>query len=210
MTRAPRDNYEQMRNQMRTHFLDFDQQEMIRKFRLAHDDGFLYIRFLSRMYRIGRGDGIVEWSDDGFRTCTEGDYSESMTIYDVLCCSEPDCALSGEFAPSRSLKGIVQTLSSAGGGSMFDPSAQAFDRNPEGLARACARIGGIPCGRGDVAFQIPLFDFMPLRFSFWQSDEDFPAEINLLWDTNVLAFMHYETLWFAAGHMMHRLRELMD
>ena len=95
-----KDNYIEMHNQMRTHFLSYDQEEMIRKFSLKADEEYLYIRFCAREYRIGRQTGIAQWSEDGFQTCTEGDYNESMTIYDVLCCSKPDCRLSGEFCPS--------------------------------------------------------------------------------------------------------------
>jgi len=205
-----RNNYEQMKIQMRSHFLEFDQSEMIRKFSLSHDEDYLYLRFLGRDYRIDRTDGAVESSEDGFVTCVEGDYNESMTLYDVLCCSKPDCALSGEYAPGRSLKGTVYTMGNTGEGSMFADAARRFDADPAALARACAALGGQPQGHGDVAFRLQMFDFLPLQFAFWQSDEDFPPEINLLWDTNVLDFMHYETLWFAAGHLMRRLRERME
>ena len=95
-----RNNYEQMRDQMRGQFLNYDQQEMIRKFALKYDENHLYIRFFGRDYRISRADGLVEGTADGFATCYEADYNESMTIYDVLCCSKPDCRLSGEFCPS--------------------------------------------------------------------------------------------------------------
>ena len=54
-----------------------------------------------------------------------------------------------------------------------------------------------------------MFDFLPMRFAFWRSDEDFPAEIKMLWDSNIMQFMHYETIWFAAGHLLARLEELM-
>ena len=57
-----RNNYEHMKNQMRTHFLDYDQTKMIRKFSLKSDEAFLYIRFLGRNYRISRSHGTVEWS----------------------------------------------------------------------------------------------------------------------------------------------------
>lgn len=202
-------NYEEMRNRMRGHFLEFDQAEMIRKFSLRSDEDFLYIRFLGRDYRVGRRTGVAEWSADGFRTCTEGDYNESMTIYDVLCCSRTDCFLTDEFVPSNSLKGVVYTAMNTGG-SMFAKSAEAFERGFAALPRACEALGGVPEGKGDVAYRIPMFDFLPVRFSFWQADEDFPPEIKLLWDRNVLSYMHYETLWFAAGHMMKRLREEME
>lgn len=201
-------NYEIMRDQMRKQFLQYDQSSMIRKFNLRADSDYLYIRFWNRNYRLGRKTGIVEWSSDGFATCAPADYNESMSIYDVLCCSKPDCHLSGNFMPSSSLKGIVHTGFNAGGGSMFRKYTEAFDAvAPEKLADACEALGGKPEGRGDVAYRLQMFDFLPVLFTFWKSDEDFPAEITLFWDENILSFMHYETIWFAAGHLMSRLLE---
>lgn len=204
-----KNNYETMRDQMRPYFLTFDQQEMIRKFDLRHDKNYLYIRFCGRPYRIGRNTGIVEWSEDGFATCVEGNYNESMTIYDVLCYSKPDCRLSGEFSASGSLKGTVYTGANAGTDMVATRIGKFFNENTDRLAEACVALGGIPEGKGDVAYRIPLFDFLPVRFAFWQADEDFPAEIRMLWDSNILQFMHYETIWFAAGHLLTRIEEWM-
>lgn len=204
-----RDNYEQMRNQMRPHFLTFDQEKMIRKFSLEHDQEYLYIGFCGRPYRIGRKSGIVEWSEDQFQTCIEGDFNESMTIYDVLCCSKPDCRLSGEFTPSSSLPGLVYTGMKAGSSMGSRKIEEYFDSNAELLREACVALGGIPEGKGDVAYRIPMFPFLPVQFSFWQSDEDFQAEIRILWDSNVQSFMHFETLFYAAGHLLRRMVEWM-
>ena len=205
-----RDNYLHMRNEMRSRFLTYDQSEMIRKFSLKSDGEFLYLTFLSRPYRVGRHTGIVEWSEDNFLTCIEGDYSESMTIYDVLCYSKPDCCLSGTFTQSNSLPGTAYTRLNTGSGSFYDRQCRFFDDKLPALREACAALGGIPEGKGDVAYRIPLFDFLPLRFAFWQSDEDFPAEIKIFWDSNTLNYMHFETLWFAVGHMLKRIAELMS
>ena len=202
-----KNNYEQMRNQMRPKFLTYDQEEMIRKFQLAHDEHYLYIRFCSRMYRIGRFTGIVEWSEDQFQSATEGDFNESMTLYDLLCCAKPDCHLSGEFAPSSSLPGLVYTRMQAGSSMGSRRREEFFDAHTELLAQACVALGGIPEGKGDVAYRIPLFDFLPVQFAFWRADEDFPAEIRILWDTNVQSYMHFETLFYAAGHLLHRMEE---
>lgn len=202
-----RNNYEQMRDQMRPSFLTYDQQVMIRKFALKHDENYLYIRFCARYYRIGRTTGIVEWSDDHFQTCTEGDFNESMTLYDVLCNSRPDCRLSGEFALSSSLKGIAYTGMNAGSAMGSNKTAEYFDAHIHRLEQACIAMGGTPEGKGDLAFRIPVFDFLPVQFSFWRADEDFPAEIRILWDTNVLHFMHFETLFYAAGHLLARMAE---
>jgi len=204
-----RDNYEQMRDQMRPHFLTFDQEEMIRKFSLEYDQEYLYVVFCGRPYRIGRKNGIVEWSENQFQTCIEGDFNESMTIYDVLCCSKPDCRLSGEFAPSSSLPGLVYTGMKAGSAMGSRKTEEYFDDNVELLREACIALGGIPEGKGDVAYRIPMFAFLPVQFAFWQSDEDFQAEIRILWDSNVQNFMHFETLFYAAGHLLRRIEEWM-
>lgn len=205
-----KDNYEQMRDQMRPRFLTFDQREMIQKFDLDHDTQYLYIRFCGRLYRVGRTSGIVEWSEDGFSTCTEGDFNESMTLYDILCYSKGDCCLSGEYAPSSSLPGLVYTGMKAGSSMGSRETEEYFCSHVALLRRACAALDGIPEGKGDVAYRIPLFDFLPVRFSFWEADEDFPAEIRILWDTNVLRYMHFETLFYAAGHLLRRLKEWMQ
>lgn len=202
-------NYEIMRDQMRPYFLTFDQEEMIRKFSLKNNREYLYIYFCGRQYRVGRTTGIVEWSEDGFRTCVLGDFNESMTIYDVLCYSKPDCCLSGEYTPSSSLKGVVLTRMSAG--KLVDHRlTKYFDSNIDRLEQACVALGGIPEGRGDLSYRIPIFDFLPVRFSFWRADEDFPAEVQMLWDKNILSFMHFETIWYAAGHLLSRIEEWMQ
>lgn len=202
-------NYEISRDQARSYFLTYDQEGMIRKFSLKNDPEFLYIRFCGRDYRIGRNTGIVEWSEDEFRTCVLGNFEESMSIYDVLCYSKPDCCLSGEFAPSSSLKGVVLTRMSAGG--LADHRiTKFFDRNIDLLAQACVALRGTPEGKGDLAYRIPVFDFLPVRFSFWKSDEEFPAEVRMLWDTNILDFMHFETIWYVAGHLIRRIEECMQ
>lgn len=203
-------NYEKSRNQARPCFLTFNQEQIIRKFGLKYDEAYLYIRFCSRPYRISRTTGVVEWSEDGFVTCTEGDYNESMTLYDILCYSRADCCLSGEFAPSSSLPGLAYTGMNAGSSMGLKKTEAFFDAHVELLKRSCIALGGIPEGKGDVAYRIPMFDFLPVRFSFWQADEDFSAEIRVLWDTHVLQFMHFETLFFAAGHLLRRMEEWIE
>ena len=44
---------------------------------------------------------------------------------------------------------------------------------------------------------------------FWESDDEFPASLQILVDKNILDFMHYETLMFAMSHVLRRLKEEM-
>ena len=60
---------------------------------------------------------------------------------------------------------------------------------------------------GDVSSLIPLFDFMPVMVQFWDADEEFDAVLKIMWDRNTLDFMHFETTFYAAGHLLRRLKE---
>ena len=52
-------NYETMKDRMSSHFLEYDQEKMIRKFALEHDEKYLYIFFVGRKYRINRITGEI-------------------------------------------------------------------------------------------------------------------------------------------------------
>lgn len=84
-------NYETMKDRMSSHFLEYDQEKMIRKFALEHDEKYLYIFFVGRKYRINRITGGITWSVDEFQTEENANYNEAMTIYDVLCNSKEYC-----------------------------------------------------------------------------------------------------------------------
>ncbi len=200
-------NYLIMRDQMKLEFLKYDQQAMIDKFYLDADDEFIYITMLRRPHRISRTTGTVEWSDDGFATVTEADYNVSMTIFDVLCKSAPDCSYAGVFRSVHSI-GKQLHVASAPGGEFFRQSAQAFAADPEKLHDACRALGGKKYFAGDIAYMLPLFDFLPIVFQYWLADDEFEADIKFLWDENTLDFMHFETTFYASGYILGRLKEI--
>ena len=201
-------NYERTQREMEKAFLSYDQEVMLRKFPLRCDVHYLYLRFLGRDYRIERSSGKVSWSEDAFASATEAGYNEAMTLYDLLCSSKEGCQLSGSFVNMKSMSAIRGSSIALGSG-LFERQAQRLDRRDAALAMACEKLGGVRTGRGDVAYQIPVFDFLPVLFQFWNSDEEFAASIELFWDSNVLDFVHYETVWFALSHLLERIKELM-
>ena len=201
-------NYDLMRDQMEKEFLNYDQEKMIRKYGLEHDGAYLYLTFVGQKCRICRDSGRVEWTEDAFLHVVHADYNISMTIFDVLCYSKEGCRLSGRFMPVNQLKGTVQSASP--GKDLFSGTGQKFDHRTEQLARACELLGGQKEKVGDISYRIPLFDFLPVILQFWESDEEFPAVLKLMWDENILSFMHFETTFFAAGHLLERLIAIMD
>ncbi len=202
-------NYETTKRTAARAFLQYDQEAMAGKFGLSGDAAYLYIDFLARAYRVGRRDGLIEKNEGG--QFAEAGFEEAMTIYDILGYAREGCSLTGEFVNFQNFSS-VQGGSMAGsiGGGMFQRAVQGFDCRCPDLRRACERLGGVPSGSGDVSYRIPMFDFFPALFRFWESDEEFPASANILFDRNAPQYMHYETMWYAASCLLQRLGEEME
>lgn len=131
-------NYEKMKNEMAGVFLRYDQEQMIRRFSLESDAGYLYIPFVGRNYRIDRHTGMVQQVDEA--ATQEADYNEAMTIYDVLCYAKANCRPAGVFVNMNGLSS-VQTGSLSRGGSFFQKTIDFFRAKPlclPGLVRRLA------------------------------------------------------------------------
>ena len=199
-------NYDLMQSQAQKLFLTYDISPMIKKYGLSEDADFTYIPFLGENFRICRKTGLVERISG--KTVSRANFEESLTIYDILCCSRPDCTLTGQYAPINSVADNYHTGNL--GGSVFDACAPVFSDHPDLLEKALIALGGIKEGKGDIAYRINIFPFFPVQIQFWEADEDFPASLQIHWDLNTLQFLRYETTYYAAGHLLHRLRELME
>lgn len=70
-------------------------------------------------------------------------------------------------------------------------------------------MGGVSGGKGDVTYRVPMFPFPDVMLQYWDSDDEFPAPLQLFVDDRMTDFMHCETVWLALSHMMARLKELM-
>ena len=198
-------NYDLTREQMERAFVGYDQEEMIRKFRLRNTPEHLFITFTGEGYRVDRRTGKVErFPPEGGAPVPAG-FNESMTVFDVLCSSKPDCRLSGEYRTVTNLPGIANIAAPGTGG--YAETARFFAGRPDVLRRACGALGGVPQRVGDVSSLIPLFDFMPVMVQFWDADEEFDAVLKIMWDRNTLDFMHFETTFYAASHLLKRLTE---
>ena len=222
-------NYETTKKNSQKLFLNYDQQRMIEKFALEHDDEFLYIEFVARRYRIDRRSGNVEWEEDTRQTdaplakdcecdkqnqkkensCIwhEAGFEEVLSIFDLLCYSKDDCCLSGNYCGINNVKGA--NLAAAPGNDMFAPAARAFDHCADRLAAACEALGGTKEKIGDVSYTLPVFSFLSIQLQFWESDDEFPPQLKFMWDENILQFMHFETTFYVTGHVTDRLRELL-
>ena len=55
----PKSNYQIMKGQMAKRFLQYDQKQMTEKFQLPCDEEYIYVTFVSSLYRINRKTGEI-------------------------------------------------------------------------------------------------------------------------------------------------------
>ena len=201
-------NFDQMSEDARKLFLECSQDSIIRKFQLKHTDEEILIRFLNREYSIDRNSGMIREADTGFPAGND----ETMSIYDMLCysCDRPELPpLSGEWQSLSSLGGIIgssHTQSRLYTEKMLAP----FAGRTAAMKAACEKLGGKQVKGADVSYILPVFDFFPVWLGFWDGDEEFPPNIQFLWDSNSLKFLHYETLWYCTQFLEKELARMIQ
>lgn len=200
-----RNNYDLQMQAAARSFLGYDVEEIARRFSLRLNEAALYLSVLSAPYRIRRDSAAVErgagedWVPAGFNL--------TMTVYDLLTNPNGRPVLAHEWCAHTSFHAVQGgTLS---GTLMIHPeqSAQPFAGKLSLLRRACARLGGEETAGGDFSAVLPVFDCLPVLLRFWEADEEFPAQLQLMWDRNTCRYLRYETTFYLSIEILRRLRE---
>ena len=199
-----KDNYLLQVAQAKQYFLTYDQQKLIDKLKLKHDDRYLYATMFGRNYRICRKSGDLEGFADG-QWQDANTHGEFMTLMDLICDSREDRYLACRF---KNMSGFGKLFHS-GMLESRDPFADHIQKNPEAFRRACEHLGGTPEKIGDISYAIEVFDGLCICIQFWEQDEDFPPQVVWFWDENALMYLKYETMWFAIGLIKKRIMEKM-
>ncbi len=135
------------------------------------------------------------------------DFGQSLTVFDWLCDRKENAAASYVFCPVSSLPGVLVR----GNGLVMNTNVLAgkADRDPRRFIAACEAMGGRQIALGDVGIELMVFPDLPCQIKFYFSDEEFPAAMTLLWDSNTLQFLRYESIYYLAGCLLRRIQRLM-
>lgn len=202
---ARTNNYLIHAQQAKDRFTTYDQEILIAKLHLPHDGDYLYTTMLSEHYRIHRKTGdICRETDTGWVAANS--YEEVMTLLDLVCDCREDRFLTGRWKNMTDF-GLMFHRNLLEG--KADPWADLFESDPEGFRKACLSLGGKPMTWGDISYAIELFDGLSVLVQLWFGDEEFPAGLRLLWDENALMYIKYETMYFAKGLLLQKLKERM-
>ena len=181
-------------------FLTYDQEEMIERFHLKHDDSFIYIRFLDLEYRIDRKTGDLMQAE------RFADSTEMAAVFELLTKSTTAPSPVGTWASIAQLCTNTTTTD-------LDKYARRlapFEEHPEKLKEVCEKLGGTPGKTGDVSYIIPVFENIPVWFQYWEKDDEFPASVQFLWDSTISIHFRWATLWNIMDCIVRRMNELND
>ncbi|MFW9955748.1 MAG: DUF3786 domain-containing protein [Candidatus Thorarchaeota archaeon] len=86
---------------------------------------------------------------------------------------------------------------------------QAFVENREGLFKALEKMGAKRVDFGEFAFELLFLPKVKILIAFEKDDEEFPASVRLLYDSNSIFYLPHEQLgdisWFLVSRAMKAL-----
>ena len=191
-------NYEQVIENWRLKFLEMDQEELIRKFQLEADEEFLYIIYFSKRFRIDRKNGFI--TEDG----KSPGFDTVMNIYNTFYYSAAHPVASGNLVAFRQVK-RVYPFEAAYRRTIIFRLQELFAGKTEELRKACEALGGTLLPQGDVGYVLPVFPFLNIAVLFWDKDEEFEAQANMLFDSEITEFMHEENVVCVAADAVYYL-----
>ena len=191
-------NYDQVIENWRLKFLEMDQEELIRKFQLEADEEFLYIIYFSKRFRIDRKNGFI--TEDGKKP----GFDTVMNIYNTFYYSAAHPVASGNLVAFRQVK-RVYPFEAAYRRTIISRLQELFAGKTEELRKACEALGGTLLPQGDVGYVLPVFPFLNIAVLFWDKDEEFEAQANMLFDSEITEFMHEENVVCVAADAVYYL-----
>lgn len=193
-------NYDQVIENWRLKFLEMDQEELIRKFQLEADEEFLYIIYFSKRFRIDRKTGFI--TEDG----KSPGFDTVMNIYNTFYYSAAHPVASGNLVAFRQVK-RVYPFEAAYRRTIISRLQELFSGKTEELRKACEALGGTLLPQGDVGYVLPVFPFLNIAVLFWDKDEEFEAQANMLFDSNITDFLHEENVVGVAADAVYYLTD---
>ena len=129
-----------------------------------------------------------------------------MNIYNLFWYSKADARFQDRWVPFRDVKD-AGPFAPAFEKHVLLPFARTFTGKTEQLLEAAKKLGADMVKQGDAGFILRCFDCIPIQYLFWDADEEFPAQGNILFDYSVTDRIHVESTVSLATDGVIRLAE---
>lgn len=197
------DNYESVREVWRQKFLLMDHEALARRFRLDIDADFLYLTYFSHPCSIDRRTAKIARLDKPEAVIG---FNQEMNFFNMFHYAVENPLPSGKLVPFRSVK-RVYPFESAYQKTILRPFEAAFAGRVPELQRALKALNALPISQGDAGGELEIFPGLRLAVTFWDADDEFPAQANMLFDSNITDFMHEENVVCVASDAVRFLKE---
>jgi hypothetical protein len=193
-------NYEKLCDGWRERFLQMDTAELRRRLPELREEGeYLTLFHFGKKYGASTRTGEIAALDGGPLSL-----NIRLNIYTLFGYVKPDARFQNEWVSFENLRGASPFAAAFRRGEL-EPFARAFSGRTEQLKAAYRTLGGSPLAGPDAGWQACGFDCIPVRFLFWDGDDEFPAQANLLFDTSAVDFIHVESVVTIASVGVGRL-----
>lgn len=85
------------------------------------------------------------------------------------------------------------------------PLLQTFGNDPQAFTFAAEQLGGQPVKEGDVGMKFHVFPKAPVALILWLGDDEFPPDLNILFDATIRDFLSTEDIAVLAQEVMIRM-----
>lgn len=192
-------NYEKVFRHFQQEFLKLDQEKTAVKLGFSVTDQTIFIPWFRERWKIDRESGVIR---DGKGQIPP--VNDRLLIMHHLCFARMDAVRSGKWVPFRQIREAA-CFERAYKKSAVDPVTERFSGRTELFDRAARALGGCPVPYGDAGYRITVFPRIELTYIFYDSDEEFPASCNILFESTITSWIHPESVPSLASAATERL-----
>ena len=197
-------NYIKLCDEWAEKFLRMDKAELMKKLpELKQEDGYLKIIHFGVPFGVRESDGKIERLDGK----TEANATEMLNIYTLFGYVKKQAFFMDKWVPFADLRN-ARPFAPAYKIGVTDVFAETFSGHAEELRKAFMKLNGTELPQGDVGYQINAFACEPMRFYFWDRDEEFEEQGNILFDYSATDYNHVESAVSTAEMGVRRLAEV--
>lgn len=195
-------NYEKQCEDWRQKFLTMDQEDICRRLpEIKKTEDRLILWHYGREFAVDRNDGRIQGLSDDRKV----EIMPKLNIYTLFWYAKKDAVQTGNWIPFRELKGAAPFAAAFQQG-ILEPLAATFSGHEELLELAVKGLRGMRLSAS--GFQIFAFSCMPVKLNFWDGDDEFPAQANLLFDSSATDFDHVESIVTIATEALYQLADV--
>jgi hypothetical protein len=194
-------NYLKACENWRLKFLEMDKQQLLEKLpEIKLEADYLTVKLYDRKFGIHHETGKIVTIPD----FQPAEIISQLNIYTLLGFVSPQARFQDKWVPFRELRG-ASPFAMAFENHVLVPLALTFTGQTEKLSQAYQALGGSNLSHSDAGGLVNAFDCLPVKFLFWDGDDEFPAQANILYDVSAIDFIHVESTVSIAMEGIERL-----